>query len=121
MVALGRYMAGLMSNDDGLVGEVKRASKDSGEKVWNMPCGYEYAKEMKSKIADLKNIGSKWGGACTAAAFLRQFVGEAKWAHLDIAGMDMFEQATEFSTTGSSGFGVRLLTSYLMNLSRKKS
>jgi leucyl aminopeptidase len=120
-VALGRYMAGLMSNDDRLVGEVKRASEDSGEKVWNMPCGDEYAKEMKSKIADLKNIGSKWGGACTAAAFLRQFVGDAKWAHLDIAGMDLFEQATEFSTTGSSGFGVRLLTSYLMNLSQKKS
>jgi len=74
---------------------------------------------MKSKIADLKNIGSKWGGACTAAAFLRQFVDDKKWAHLDIAGVEMFEKATEFSTEGSSGFGVRLLTSYLMSLAAK--
>ena len=84
-----------------------------------MPCGEEYAKEMKSKIADLKNVGSKWGGACTGAAFLRQFVGEAKWAHLDIAGVDMIEKANEFSTEGASGFGVRLLTTYLMNKARK--
>jgi len=87
MVALGKYKAGLMGNDEKLIKQLQRASKDSGEKVWPMPSGDEYAKEMKSKIADLKNIGSKWGGACTAAAFLRQFVGETKWAHLDIAGM----------------------------------
>ena len=84
-----------------------------------MPSGDEYAKEMKSKIADLKNIGSKWGGACTAAAFLRQFIGDRKWAHLDIAGVDIFERGTEISAEGSSGFGVRLLTSYLMNLAAK--
>jgi leucyl aminopeptidase len=116
MVALGKYMAGLMGNDDKLMKQLQRASKDSGEKVWPMPSSEEYAKEMKSKIADLKNIGSKWGGACTAAAFLRQFVGDTKWAHLDIAGMDIFSKPTEFSAEGSSGFGVRLLTTYLMNL-----
>jgi leucyl aminopeptidase len=116
MVALGKYMAGLMGNDEKLIKQLQRASKDSGEKVWPMPSGEEYAKEMKSKIADLKNIGSKWGGACTAAAFLRQFVGDTKWAHLDIAGMDIFSKPTEFSAEGSTGFGVRLLTTYLMNL-----
>lgn len=84
-----------------------------------MPSGDEYAKEMKSKIADLKNIGNKWGGACTAAAFLRQFVGEKKWAHLDIAGTELFERATEYSAEGSSGFGVRVLTSYLMSVAAK--
>jgi len=118
-VALGTYMAGLMSNDGKLMKQLQRAAEDSGEKVWPMPSGDEYAQEMKSKIADLKNIGSKWGGACTAAAFLRQFVGDAKWAHLDIAGVEMFEKATEFATEGSSGFGVRLLTKYLMNLAGK--
>ncbi|MBA7639474.1 Cytosol aminopeptidase [subsurface metagenome] len=116
MVALGKYMAGLMGNDEKLIKQLQRASKDSGEKVWPMPSSEEYAKEMKSKIADLKNIGSKWGGACTAAAFLRQFVGDVKWAHLDIAGMDIFSKPTEFSAEGSTGFGVRLLTTYLMNL-----
>jgi leucyl aminopeptidase len=119
MVALGKYMAGLMSNDDDLVKKLQKASDASGEKVWHLPSGDEYAQEMKSKIADLKNIGSRWGGACTAAAFLRQFVGETKWAHLDIAGMDMTDKATECSAVGSSGFGVRLLTTYILNLAGK--
>jgi len=115
-VALGKYMAGLMGNDEKLIKQLQTAAEQSGEKVWPMPSGDEYAQEMKSKIADLKNIGSKWGGACTGAAFLRQFVGDAKWAHLDIAGVDVFDKATEFTAEGSSGFGVRLLTTYLMNL-----
>ncbi|MCX5636572.1 MAG: leucyl aminopeptidase, partial [Planctomycetota bacterium] len=115
-VALGKYMAGLMGNDQMLIKQLQRAAEDSGEKVWPMPSSDEYAQEMKSKIADLKNTGSKWGGACTAAAFLKQFIGDAKWAHLDIAGVDIFEKATEFTAEGSSGFGVRLLTTYLMNL-----
>jgi leucyl aminopeptidase len=71
---------------------------------------------MKSKIADLKNSGGRWGGACTAAAFLRQFVGGKKWAHLDIAGVDCFEKPTASAAEGASAFGVRLLTTYLMNL-----
>lgn len=119
MVALGKYKAALMGNDDKLVKLLQKASESSGEAVWHMPSGDEYADEMKSKIADLKNIGSRWGGACTAAAFLRQFIGEARWAHLDIAGMDMFEKATSYSAVGSSGFGVRLLTTYLLNLAGK--
>ncbi len=119
MVALGRHMAGLMGNDDKLIERLQKASEDSGEKVWPMPSGEEYAEEMKSKIADLKNIGSRWGGACTAAAFLRQFIGDTKWAHMDIAGMDMFQSANEFTSEGSSGFGVRLLITYLMNLTNK--
>jgi leucyl aminopeptidase len=120
MVALGRYMAGLMGNDEKLMKQLQRASQESGEKVWPMPSSDEYAEEMKSKIADLKNIGSRWGGACTAAAFLRQFVNDKKWAHLDMAGVELFEKATEFSTQGASGFGVRLLTTYLMNAAKKK-
>jgi leucyl aminopeptidase len=121
MVALGKYMAGLMGNDNKVIKQLQKASEDSGEKVWHMPSGEEYANEMKSKIADLKNIGSKWGGACTAAAFLSQFVGETKWAHLDIAGMDIFTTPNEYTSEGSTGFGVRLLTTYLMNLTAKKA
>jgi len=119
-VALGQYMAGLMGNDDGLIKQLQNAAKQSGEEVWPLPSGDDYAKEMKSNIADLKNIGNKWGGACTAAAFLRQFVDDKKWAHLDIAGVEMFEKATEFTSEGSSGFGVRLLTSYLLNMAGSK-
>jgi leucyl aminopeptidase len=80
-----------------------------------MPSGEAYAEDMKSKIADLRNIGSRWGGACTAAAFLHEFAGDAKWAHLDIAGMDVY-QSPDKKVQGSSGFGIRLLITYLLNL-----
>jgi leucyl aminopeptidase len=116
MVALGNYKAGLMGNDDALIKQIQEAAEVSGEPVWHLPSGEEYADEMKSKIADLKNTGGRWGGACTAAAFLGQFVGETTWAHLDIAGMDMLQKETEYAAPGSTGFGVRLLTTYLMNL-----
>jgi leucyl aminopeptidase len=121
VVALGKYMAALMGNDDKLIKQLQKASENSGEKVWPMPSGEEYASEMKSKIADLKNIGSRWGGACTAAAFLGQFVGDKKWAHLDIAGVWSFDKATESAAEGASGFGVRLLTSYLATLANTKN
>jgi leucyl aminopeptidase len=120
MVALGTHKAGLMSNDEKLAKQLQQAAETSGENVWELPCGDEYAEDMKSKIADLINSGGRWGGACTAAAFLRQFTGEKKWAHLDIAGMDHLEKATEWSTGGASAFGVRLLTTYLVNLAEKK-
>jgi leucyl aminopeptidase len=121
MVALGTHKAGLMSNDDRLRTDLEKAAEMSGESVWALPCGDEYAEEMRSKIADLKNSGGRWGGACTAAAFLRQFVAGKKWAHLDIAGMDHLEKPTEWTTAGASAFGVRLLTTYLVNLTGKKT
>ncbi len=120
VVALGTFMAGLMGNNEQLNKDLEEAAKTSGEKVWQLPCGDDYAEEMKSKIADLKNSGGRWGGACTAAAFLRQFVGDKKWAHLDIAGVDCFEKPTASAAEGASAFGVRLLTTYLMNLTGGK-
>jgi leucyl aminopeptidase len=120
MVGLGVHKAGLMSNDRSLINELETASQQSGEPVWNLPCDDEYLEEMKSRIADLKNIGSKWGGACTAAAFLGQFAGKRTWAHLDIAGkMDPSEPQKKITSNGSIGFGVRLLTAYLMNLTKQ--
>jgi leucyl aminopeptidase len=121
MVALGTHKAGLMTNDEQLQKDIEKAAEISGEKVWALPCGDEYAEEMKSKIADLQNTGSRWGGACTAAAFLRQFINDKKWAHLDIAGVDCIEKPTETKAVGASSFGVRLLTTYLLNLVEKKS
>jgi leucyl aminopeptidase len=120
LVALGKHKAGLMGNDEKLIKQLQRAAEESGEKVWHMPSGEEYLAEMKSKNADLKNLAhvSKYGDACDAAAFLGQFVGDAKWAHLDIAGMDIFQEPTELTMEGASGFGVRLLTTYLMNIAK---
>jgi len=119
MVALGKHKAGLMGSDDKLIEQIKQASELSGEKVWQLPCGEEYLEDMKSKIADLKNVGGKWGGACTAAAFLRNFAGKCKWAHIDMAGVDMFEGGKAGQAPGSSGFGVRLLSSFVLNTAGK--
>jgi leucyl aminopeptidase len=114
VVALGQKRAGVMGNDDALVEQLKAASKNTGERIWHLPCDDEYVELMKSKIADLKNTGGRWGGVCSAAAFLSQFVKDAKWAHLDIAGVGVWG-ADEGAAPGSIGFGVRLLTQFVMN------
>jgi leucyl aminopeptidase len=116
MVALGRYKAGLMGNNDELIEQLKKAAEASGEAVWHMPSGEEYLDEMKSKVADLKNIGSRWGGACNGAAFLGQFVNDIPWAHIDMAGVDLFDSPKSYTSVGSSGYGVRLLIYYLLSL-----
>ncbi|MCF7956275.1 MAG: leucyl aminopeptidase [Phycisphaerae bacterium] len=115
VVALGKYMAGLMGNNDQLIEQLKDAAKSSGEKVWHLPCTDEYSDDLKSGIADICNIGnSRWGGAITAGAFLKSFVGETNWAHIDMAGMDMFA-GKEHGSEGAPGFGVRLLTEFAIN------
>ncbi|HPD46911.1 MAG TPA: leucyl aminopeptidase [Anaerohalosphaeraceae bacterium] len=115
VVALGEWRAALMSHSDRLIERIKAASEACGENVWHMPCGEEYLELMKSKIADLKNIGGKWGGACTAAAFLGEFARDVEWAHLDIAGVGMVDGSKKFGSPGSIGYGVRLLTTFVRN------
>ena len=115
VVALGQKRAGVMGNNETLVDQLKTASAKTGERLWHLPCDDEFVEEMKSKIADLKNVGGKWGGACTASAFLSQFVTKAKWAHVDMAGVGVWG-ANETDAPGSVGFGVRLLTAYAMEI-----
>jgi len=120
VVALGKHMAGLIGNNEKLVEKLKKAATESGEPLWQLPYGPEYIEEIKGKIADLKNIGGKWGGACTGAAFLGEFMQGIIWAHLDIASkMDASEPMKKYAQDGSIGFGVRLLSSFLMNLAAK--
>ncbi len=109
MVALGVYRAGLFSNDDELAGQLFDAGEATGEKLWRMPLGDEYDKLIDTKNADMKNIGGRHGGAIIAAQFLKRFVGDTPWAHLDVAGTAMGSPATEYSQSWASGFGVRLL------------
>jgi leucyl aminopeptidase len=109
IVALGNHHAGLFSNDDKLVEELKAAGKASGEPVWHMPLGSDYDKLIDSKVADMKNVGGRWGGSITAALFLKRFVGEPPWVHLDVAGVAFGAPADEISRTFGSGYGVRLL------------
>jgi leucyl aminopeptidase len=109
MVALGTEYAGLFSNNDELSERLIKAGLTTGERVWRMPLGPEYDKQIDSQFADMKNTGSRHGGSITAAQFLQRFVDGTPWAHLDIAGTAMGAPKTEINQSWGSGFGVRLL------------
>lgn len=117
VVALGTHHAGLFSNNDKLKDQLKEAGEISGEKLWHLPSGDEYLEQMRSKIADLKNIGGREGGSCTGAAFLGEFVEKIPWAHIDVAGTSDFSDEKPFRAVGATGFGVRLILEYLRTLS----
>ena len=109
MVALGTRIAGLFGNDDAFVAEVAAASRATGERTWRLPLEDDFLDGLKSTVADLKNIGGRWGGAITAAKFLEQFVGEVPWAHLDIAGPSWADSDSPTRDPGGSGCFVRTL------------
>jgi leucyl aminopeptidase len=115
-VALGHERVGLFSNEDSWRDRVLAASKASGEKMWPMPLDEEYKDQLKSLIADLPNIGSRWGGAITAAMFLKQFADPNPWVHLDIAGMAWIEEAKPYLPKGPSGIGVRTFVGLAMGM-----
>ncbi|MAQ70693.1 MAG: leucyl aminopeptidase [Alphaproteobacteria bacterium] len=116
MVALGFEYCGTFSNDDELWRKLEKASDLSGEKLWRMPLGEAYTKEMDSPIADIKNLGtqSRFAGACTAAAFLEAFVDKGRaWAHMDVAGTAWIKSPKPTATKGGTGFGVRVLDTFV--------
>lgn len=118
MIALGQEIAGLWSSDAQVLHQLQSAADAAGEKVWPMPLEQEYKELIKSDIADVKNIQTgRYGGAITAALFLKEFVWDTcKWAHLDIAGPAFEEKDTPLVPKGGAGFGVRLLLHFLKNL-----
>jgi leucyl aminopeptidase len=109
MVALGTEYAGLFSNNDELAERLTKVGLATGERVWRMPLGPEYDKQIDSQFADMKNTGSRNGGSITAAQFLQRFVDGTPWAHLDVAGTAMGAPKTEINQSWGSGYGVRLL------------
>ncbi len=119
MVALGTHYAGLFSNDEDFAWELVKAGRDVGERVWSLPMGPEYDKAINSPVADMQNIGERWGGSITAAQFLKRFVGDTKWAHLDIAGVTWSKEGKPTSPKGGTGFGVRLLDRWVANALEK--
>jgi leucyl aminopeptidase len=121
VVALGKHCAGLMSRDDRLAETLAEAGEAVGERVWRLPLFREYREQIKSDVADMKNIGGRWGGAITAAALLSEFVGDVPWAHLDIAGVSWRERERDYLREGATGFGVRLLIEFLRNWKRSES
>jgi leucyl aminopeptidase len=115
VVALGGFATGLLGNDDTLKKELLKAGEATGDRVWELPLWDEYGEAMKSDIADMKNSGGPSGGTISAAWFLKNFVGETKWAHLDIAGTAWEEKGRHYLPKGATGAGVRLLVEYLRN------
>jgi leucyl aminopeptidase len=111
IVALGHEYAGMFCNDDKLADQLNKAGDATGDAVWRMPLGPAYDKLINSKFADMKNTGgSRWGGAITAAQFIKRFVDDKMpWAHLDIAGTGMDSPQSEINRSWASGWGVRLL------------
>jgi leucyl aminopeptidase len=117
VVALGRLAAGLFSNDDDLVARIEAASEATGERVWHMPLWPEYGEQIKSDVADMKNVGGRPAGAITAATLLSRFVGDVPWAHLDIAGVAGSDKDLPYQPKGATGYGVRLLVQMLRHWS----
>ena len=109
IVALGHHQAGMFASDDKLAAALSAAGTATGELVWRMPLGKEYDKQIDSKFADVKNAGSRDGGAITAAHFIKRFVKNTPWVHLDIAGTALGSPQTEVNRSWTSGWGVRLL------------
>jgi len=113
VVALGMINAGVFSNDDAAYEKFNAALATSGEKFWRLPLGDEYAEMIKSDIGDIKNTGGRWGGASTAAEFLKVFAEDTPWIHLDIAGMAWMENAQPYIAKGPSGIAVRSILEWV--------
>jgi len=116
MVALGSQAAGIVGNDDNLVKSLINVAERNGERYWELPLWEEYFDSLKSDIADMKNTGSRWGGASTAGVFLQKFVKDVKWAHIDIAGVAFLDKPQKELIKGASGAGVRTLLNYILEV-----
>jgi leucyl aminopeptidase len=118
VVALGAEAAGLFSNNDELARKLIESGERVGERLWRLPVWDEYKESIRSDFADMKNTGGRWGGAITAAVFLKEFVNCPSWAHLDIAGTAYAETENARESRGANGAGVRVTVDFLRSLSR---
>lgn len=113
VVALGSIAAGIMGNNEDMISALIETAKSSGENFWQLPMFKEYKDSLKSDIADMKNTGSRFGGASTAGIFLQEFVKDVKWSHIDIAGTAYLEKPQKELIAGATGAGVRTLLNYV--------
>jgi leucyl aminopeptidase len=114
VVALGEIAAGLLTNYDSLAEDLLNAGRQTHERLWRLPFWNDYKDMIKSEIADVSNLGPRWGGAITAGKFLEHFVSEnIPWAHIDIAGPAIKHKSTNYTEKYDTGFGVRLIIDYL--------
>lgn len=115
-IALGNETTGLMSNNDALADSLVRAGSSTFERAWRLPLYEEYRDQLKSDIADIKNVGGRPAGSITAAIFLQEFVDNIPWAHFDIAGTAYLNESRRYHPKHGTGVGVRLMIDFLQNL-----
>jgi len=115
VVALGHEAAGVLGTDRELIDKIKSAGEQTGERVWELPLWKEYEELMKSDHADIKNVGSREAGTIQGAIFLRKFVDNTPWAHIDIAGTAWHDNDKPHASAGATGWGIRLLTTTVIN------
>ena len=108
-IALGDVNTAVLGTDQKLIDEIIAAGHEVGEKFWQLPLDKEYSKQIKSDIADIKNVGGRKAGTITAAAFLKEFADGVSWAHLDIAGTAWGDEAKPYRAKGPTGIAVRTL------------
>ena len=113
-VALGEVYTGAFGNDQRLIEKVIAAGADAGELIWQMPMHAAYREQIKSDVADIKNVGQRWAGAISAAQFLAEFVGDTPWVHLDIAGTSLSEKEQNYHIKGATGVPVRTLVNLVL-------
>ncbi|MHA7268816.1 leucyl aminopeptidase [Arthrobacter sp. HLT1-20] len=118
MAALGTLVGAVIGNSQPLVEQVKAASADSGESIWQLPLETRYRKQLDSEIADISNMGGPTAGAITAALFLSEFVKGTPWAHLDIAGTMKSDTDDSWRPRGATGYGTRLLSDFILNFAK---
>ncbi len=119
-VALGDFCSGAFGNNQALIEKVIKAGSEAGEHIWQMPMYEEYKEQNKSDVADIKNVGGRYGGAITAAQFLAEFTGDTPWVHLDIAGTARSEKERNYLVKGASGVMVRSLINLAIYLSQEQ-
>jgi leucyl aminopeptidase len=115
-VALGNVAVGCMTNDQAFCDRVIQAGRAAGEKIWQLPLYEEYREQIKSDVADIKNTGGRPAGAITAAYFLKEFVEDTPWVHLDMAGVDHYEKEKGAMVKGASGIPVRTLVNVVLQM-----
>jgi leucyl aminopeptidase len=113
MIALGEEIWGVMGTDRALIRDLIDCGRESGEPGWELPLWAPYRKQIRSSVADVKNIGDRYGGAITAALFLKEFVGDVPWAHMDIAGTAFAEKAGDYWPRGATGNPVRTIIRFV--------
>ncbi len=118
VVALGYSNAGIFANDDDMYNRFHKANDSAGEKMWRLPLDDEYKEQIRSSIADIVNSGGRWGGAITAAMFLKEFAEETPWIHLDIAGTAWTEDQKPWIAKGPSGIALRSLVEFVKGFAK---